>query len=122
VQLGARHAVEEFLEGEIARRRAHGLPPFSHLVRLMVEGEAPAAVERCAAGIAEAMRAAAPAVVVQGPAPLHRLRGRTRRALLMAAEGTSSVTGPLRTTLAAWDGELRRSGVRAGVDVDPQET
>jgi primosomal protein N' len=68
------------------------------------------------------MRRAAPDVTLSGPAPLHRLRGRTRRSLLMAAQRTSSVTGPLRTVLGAWDAELRRQGVRAGVDVDPQET
>jgi primosomal protein N' (replication factor Y) len=122
VQLGARHAVEEFLDGELERRRAHDLPPFSHLVRLLVEGDDAAAAGRCAAGLADALRAAAPAVRVQGPAPLHRLRGRTRLSILMGAERTSLVTGPLRSTLAAWDAELRRSGVRAGVDVDPQET
>ena len=122
VQLGARHAVAEFLDGEIARRQAHHLPPFAHLVRLVVEGEAPEAVRSCADGIAEAMRRAAPEVSVSGPAPLHRLRGRTRRSLLMASERTSSVTTPLRTTLDTWEAELRRQGIRAGVDVDPQET
>lgn len=122
VQLGARHAVEEFLEGELERRRAHGLPPWSHLVRVLVEGEAPDAVARAADGIADDLRAAAPGVGVQGPAPLHRLRGRTRRSILLSAARTSSATGPVRDTLAAWDGRLRRSALRAVVDVDPQET
>ena len=122
VQLGARHAVEEFLDGELARRRAHDLPPFSHLVRIVVEGERAEAVVRGATGIADDLRAAAPEVRVRGPAPLHRLRGRTRVAILLAAERTSLVTPHIRSTLAAWEGELRRNGVRAGVDVDPQET
>jgi primosomal protein N' (replication factor Y) len=122
VQLGARHAVEEFLEGELARRRAHDLPPFSHLVRIVVEGERADAVARCASGIADDLRRAATAARVQGPAPLHRLRGRTRAAILLAAEKATLVTSGIRSTLAAWEGELRRSGVRAGVDVDPQET
>ena len=122
VQLGARHAVEEFLEGELARRRAHDLPPFSHLVRIVVEGERAEAVARCATGIADDLRRAATAARVQGPAPLHRLRGRTRAAILLAAEKATLVTSGIRSTLAAWEGELRRGGVRAGVDVDPQET
>jgi primosomal protein N' (replication factor Y) len=122
VQLGARHAVEEFLEGELERRRAHDLPPYSHLVRLVVEGERADAVARCASGIAAALREALPAARIQGPAPLHRLRGRTRFAILLAAEKTFLVTSDLRSTLAAWEGALRRDGVRAGVDVDPQET
>ncbi len=122
VHLGARHAVEEFLDGELARRRAHDLPPYSHLVRIVVEGEAADAVARCASGIADELRGAAPAVRVRGPAPLHRLRGRTRAAILLAAERATLVTPHIRSTLAAWEGELRRAGVRAGVDVDPQET
>jgi primosomal protein N' len=122
VQLGARHAVEEFLDGELARRSTHDLPPFSHLVRVVVEGDAADQVTRCAAGIAADLRAAAPGARVRGPAPLHRLRGRTRAAILLAAERASSLTPHVRAVLAAWDGDLRRGGVRAGVDVDPQET
>ncbi|MGE4174711.1 MAG: primosomal protein N' [Thermoleophilia bacterium] len=122
VQLGARHAVEEFLDGELARRWAHDLPPYRPGVRIVVAGAAAGAVDRCAEGIAADLRAAAPAARVRGPAPLHRLRGRTRAAILLAAERASLVTPQIRSTLAAWEGELRRGGVRAGVDVDPQET
>src|SRR4029079_11392539 len=68
VQLGARHAVDEFLDGELARRRAHDLPPYSHLVRLVVEGERADAVARCAGGMAAELREALPAARVQGPA------------------------------------------------------
>ena len=85
VQLGARHAVEEFLEGEVARRRAHDLPPFAHLVRIVLDGDAPEAVVRAAVDLADALRVAAPEVGVLGPSPLHRLRGRTRRAILLSA-------------------------------------
>src|SRR6185503_10735423 len=38
VALAARHAVEEFLAGEIERRRELGYPPFRHLVRVLVSG------------------------------------------------------------------------------------
>src|SRR5690606_5282109 len=48
VQLGAAGAVEEFLAGELERRRAHDLPPFTHLVRVVLEGERPQAVEAAA--------------------------------------------------------------------------
>ena len=75
VQLGARHAVEEFLTGEVERRRAHDLPPFGHLVRVILDGDRPEAVVAAAAELAETMRSAAPAVGVLGPSPLHRLRG-----------------------------------------------
>ncbi len=122
VQLGARHAVEEFLTGEVARRREHALPPFSHLTRVVVDGESPEAVAAASAALASAVRDVAPAVAVLGPAPLHRLRGRTRRALLLQAPRASEMTGPLRQVLSEQDAALRRAGVRAVVDVDPQET
>jgi primosomal protein N' (replication factor Y) (superfamily II helicase) len=121
VELGARHAVAEFLEGEVGRRRAHDLPPFSHLVRVVLEGDDPGAVAAAADGIAEAMRRAAPGAGALGPAPLHRLRGRTRRALLLRGARASEVTLPLREVLGAQGTALRRAGVRAVVDVDPQE-
>jgi primosomal protein N' (replication factor Y) len=122
VQLGARHAVEEFLTGELERRRAHELPPFSHLVRVVLDGERPEAVAAEAAGLADDLRAGAPALAVLGPAPLHRLRGRSRRALLVRAGRASEATGRLRPLLDARAPALRRAGVRAVVDVDPQDT
>ncbi|MGD9572134.1 MAG: primosomal protein N' [Thermoleophilia bacterium] len=121
VTLGARHAVAEFLDGEVARRRAHDLPPFSRLVRVLVEGDDPAAVLAVADDLAGAMRLAAPRAGVLGPAPMHRLRGRTRRALLLRAGSSSEMTIPLRAVLDDRAAALRRAGVRAVVDVDPQE-
>ena len=56
-----------------------------------------------------------------GPSPLHRLRGRTRRAILLRAGSTSQMTVPLRAILDAHAPGLRRAGVRVAVDVDPQE-
>jgi primosomal protein N' (replication factor Y) len=122
VRLGARHAVEEFLAGEVERRRAHDLPPFAHLVRVVVEGERPEAVVARADALAGDLRSRAPGLGVMGPAPLHRLRGRTRRAMLVRAARTSEATRHLRPLLDAHAAALRREGVRAVVDVDPQET
>lgn len=121
VQLGARHAVEEFLTGEVERRRAHALPPFGHLVRVVLDGERPEAVARMATELADAMRSSAPEVGVLGPSPMHRLRGRTRRAVLLSAPMASVMTTPLRACLDRLDPELRRTAVRAAVDVDPQD-
>lgn len=122
VQLGARHAVEEFLTGEVERRRAHDLPPFGHLVRVVLDGDRPEAVVQAAIGLAESLRSAAPSVGVLGPSPLHRLRGRTRRALLLRAPATSAITVPLRAALDRHAPDLRRAAVRVAVDVDPQDT
>ncbi len=121
VRLGARHAVGEFLAGEVGRRREHGLPPFAHLVRIVVDGDDPEGVTAQAAELAAAMRDAAPDVAVLGPAPLHRLRGRTRRAVLLRAPRPSQMTTPLRAVLGDRAAALRRAGARAAIDVDPQD-
>lgn len=122
VQLGAAHAVEEFLDGEVQRRAARGMPPHGHLARLVVEGEARARVEEVAAQLAEAIALADPQVVVRGPSRLHRLRGRTRRAILLQAPRSSALTAVIRAVLDTAGGPGGRSGVRIGVDVDPQDT
>lgn len=122
VQLGARHAVEEFLEGEVARRAPRGMPPHGHLLRIVVEGESRERVEDVAGEIAAAVAGADPQVVVRGPSRLHRLRGRARRAILLQAPASSTLTGLVRAVLDAPGGPASRSGVRIAVDVDPQDT
>jgi primosomal protein N' (replication factor Y) len=122
VQLGAAHAVEEFLGGEITRREPRGMPPHGHLLRIVVEGEAPTRVSEAAQELADALAEADPAIAIRGPSRLHRLRGRTRRALLLQAPTSSALTAAVRTVLDAPGGVGQRSGVRIGVDVDPQDT
>ncbi len=122
VRLGAEHDVEGFLAGELERRRERGFPPFGHLVRIVVEGGDAAAVPQVAAALADDLRAAAPQAVVLGPAPLHRLQGRARRALLIRADRAAEAALPARAALDARAGELRRRGLRAVLDVDPQNT
>ena len=121
VALGVRGGVEEFLSGELERRRRRGFPPFGHLARLVVEGEDAAAAGRAADEIGNAVRGA-PGVRLLGPARLHRLRGRTRWALLARAGRAGDAAEPLETAAAARGDALRRAGVRAVMDVDPQDT
>ncbi len=121
VALGVRAAVDEFLSGELERRRRQGFPPFGHLARLVVEGEDAATAGRLAGEIAAAVRDA-PEVRLLGPARLHRLRGRTRWALLARAERAGEAAAPLEAAAAARGDALRRAGARAVLDVDPQDT
>ena len=122
IQLGARHDVEGFLEGELTRRQALGFPPFGHLVRAVCSGADGERVASEAAALAEAVRLAAAGVRVLGPAPMHRLRGRTRRSLLLRAPRASEAAAPLVAALDARSGERSAAGVLVAVDVDPQQT
>ena len=81
IALAARHAVEEFLAGELERRRELGYPPFRHLVRVRRRGPdrgRPAARARASSRRARGLGDAE----LLGPAPLLRLRGRFRAQLL----------------------------------------
>jgi primosomal protein N' (replication factor Y) len=120
VELAARHAVGEFLEGELERRRELRYPPFGRIVRLLVA--APEA--RTAMEVSEVLAdAAGPALredVVLGPAPLHRLRDRARSHLLVKTSEPRRAATVFRGLLRDLAADLRRAHATAVVDVDPQ--
>ena len=120
VTLAARHAVEEFLEGELERRAALGYPPFRRLVRVLVAAPEPAVAEQAAAALVSAAGPALPGDAVLGPAPLVRLRGRGRAHLLVKTEDARRAAAVFRGLLRSLAGDLRRAGATAVVDVDPQ--
>ena len=122
VRLGARHAVQEFLAGEIHRRQDRQFPPFGHLVRIIVDGANAASVTTVARGLADALRDAEPDMTVLGPAMLHRLRGQSRRAILVRAERATDATAAVTAQIDARQADLRKAAIRVVVDVDPQDT
>jgi primosomal protein N' (replication factor Y) (superfamily II helicase) len=118
IALAARHAVEEFLAEELDRRRELGYPPFRHLVRVVVSGPG---VEGPNALLAE-LRAGLEGVDgdLLGPAPLLRLRNRSRAQLLVKAANPRPIASRAARLLAAAAPGMRRNGLTASVDVDPQ--
>jgi primosomal protein N' (replication factor Y) (superfamily II helicase) len=116
VQHAARHDVAGFLAGELERRRTLGYPPFRHLVRVLVSGpdlaDATRALEELKAGLAE--------FELLGPAPLLRLRGRHRAQLVGKTDRPRALASRAAALLAAATPAMRRAGLAAVVDVDPQ--
>jgi primosomal protein N' (replication factor Y) len=111
----ARHDVGRFLTEELERRRELGYPPFRHLVRVLASGpEAPEPL-RLLEEIAGGLQGD-----VLGPAPLLRLRGRHRAQLLAKTDSPRLVAARVAQLLAAAAPAMRRAGVTAVVDVDPQ--
>jgi primosomal protein N' (replication factor Y) len=112
----AGHDVAGFLAGELERRRALGYPPFRHLVRILVSGPelAPAtrALEELRAGLSE--------FELLGPAPLLRLRGRHRAQLVGKTDRPRALASRAAALLGAASPAMRRAGLTAVVDVDPQ--
>ncbi len=120
IALAARHDVEEFLAGELARRRELGYPPFRHLVRMVVAGPGEAAPARLLGELRAGLEGAGDDLELLGPAPLLRLRGRRRAQLLAKTAAPRAVASRAARLLAAAAPAMRRDGLTASVDVDPQ--
>jgi primosomal protein N' (replication factor Y) len=116
VAYAARHDVAGFLAGELERRRELGYPPFCHLVRVMVAGPEPepplTALRELASRFEEGE--------LLGPAPLLRLRGRYRAQLIAKTGEPRRVAARAGRLLAEAAPAMRRAGLTAVVDVDPQ--
>jgi primosomal protein N' (replication factor Y) len=116
IAYAARHDVARFLAEELERRRDLGYPPFSHLVRILVTGADPGTTLRAL----EEIRAGLPGTDMLGPAPLLRLRGRHRAQLVAKTDRPRAVAAQAARLLAAAAPAMRRAGLTAVVDVDPQ--
>jgi primosomal protein N' (replication factor Y) len=117
VAFAARHDVAGFLEGELERRRLLGYPPFRHLVRILVSGPEPTppltVLGELRAGLEDAGE-------LLGPAPVFRLRGRYRAQLVAKTDRPRALASRAAHLLAAAAPAMRREGLAAVVDVDPQ--
>jgi primosomal protein N' (replication factor Y) len=114
----ARHDVAGFLAQELARREELAYPPFRHLVSIVVSGSEPSAPRRVLAELKDALDA--PGARVIGPAPLLRLRGRHRAQLVAKTTSPRAFASRAAAMLAAAAPAMRRDGLAAVVDVDPQ--
>jgi primosomal protein N' (replication factor Y) (superfamily II helicase) len=116
--LAARHDADGFLAEELDRRRALAYPPYGTLIRVVCSApETDPALE-----LAGRLHALIPpsAGTVLGPAPLFRLRGRSRSQLVIKS---GDRLGAVRAVGAAVDrcaADASRRGVSVSVDVDPQ--
>jgi primosomal protein N' (replication factor Y) len=113
-----RHDVAGFLAHELERRRELSYPPFSHLVALVVSGPDRDDVERALRELRAALDG--PGARLLGPAPLLRLRGRHRAQLLAKTDSPRAFASRAAAVLARAAPAMRRDGLSAVVDVDPQ--
>jgi primosomal protein N' (replication factor Y) (superfamily II helicase) len=115
VALAANHDVPRFLADELTRRRELGYPPSRHLVLVVATG----ADERAPSALLEELKAGLGEELL-GPAPLLRLRGRYRAQLVAKTSEPRRVAARAAQLLAAAAPAMRKAGVTAVVDVDPQ--
>jgi primosomal protein N' (replication factor Y) len=116
IELAARHDVPGFLAGELERREALGYPPYRHLVRIVCTGPE---AEAPARALAE-LKAGLGGGELLGPAPLLRLRGKHRSQLVAKTVEPRRLAARAAHLLAAAAPAMRRAGLSAVVDVDPQ--
>ena len=114
------HDVPGFLAGELERREALGYPPFRHLVSILVSGPEPAPPLSALRELRGRLEAAGVEGDLLGPAPVLRLRGRHRAQLVAKTTQPRSVARHASALLAAAARTMRRDGLTAVVDVDPQ--
>jgi primosomal protein N' (replication factor Y) len=120
IRFAASHDYVGFAEKELADRRAHGYPPFSRLIRILVEGADEKQVSKRAQELATALEPLATnrigEVLGPVPAPIARIKGRHRYHIALKLPADSETS----TTLALLPGRSsRRGGVSVSVDVDP---
>ena len=116
IELAARHDVGRFLTGELERRRELGYPPFSHLVRVVVSGPEPDAPLQALLELKDGLGGDG----ILGPAPLLRLRGKFRAQLVAKTDQPRRLAARASRLLSAAAPAMRRVGLTAVVDVDPQ--
>jgi primosomal protein N' (replication factor Y) len=114
------HDVAGFLAGELERREALGYPPYRHLVSILVAGPEPGAPLAALRELRGRLGEAGVDAVLLGPAPVLRLRGRHRAQLLAKTTQPRAVARHASSLLAAAARTMRRDGLTAVVDVDPQ--
>jgi len=118
----ATHDQEGFAAAELWRRRALGFPPYAKLCSLRVDSASPLRAERAARQLgkeAETLLRRGPgkaSLLGPAPAPLTRLKGRTRWQMLLRAQ-THGQLRQLVVPLQALAQTL--TGVRVVFDMDP---
>jgi primosomal protein N' (replication factor Y) len=118
VALAARHDVEGFLTGELARRKELGYPPFRHIVRVLVAGPDRDDVMQAGRELAAGLEPVAGDLL--GPAELFRVRGRHRAQLVVKTDRPREVASRAAKLLAGGSAAMREADLSAVVDVDPQ--
>jgi primosomal protein N' (replication factor Y) len=112
-----------FSTRELARRRALAYPPYTRMAGLRIEGEDPGRTALVAKTLGDLMANRLPPsssgvrLLGPAPAPISRIKGKTRWQLLLKGPTHASLAGPLAAA-EAYLAELP-AAVKVVIDVDP---
>jgi primosomal protein N' (replication factor Y) len=124
IQAAMRHDYQAFATQEWRERQEHGYPPAARMARIIVRGPMESAVEAATDEMRRRLAKAlegdrAPARFLgPAPAPLARLRGKSRYHLLILADRTELLQSLLREVT---ENLTLPADVQWAVDVDPQD-
>ena len=118
IGFASRHDSDGFIADELRRREALRYPPYASLIRVVCS----AVEEAGARSAATALRAqiAPPDAAVLGPAPLFRLRGRSRWQVVVKATHRATAISAVGEAVDRIAPPAAKRGVNVSVDVDPQ--
>ena len=116
--LAARHDSDGFLALELRRREALGYPPFGTLIRVVCSCEDTTEALNLATRLHGLIAPAGGTVL--GPAPLFRLRGRSRSQLVIKCRDRLAMVRAVGAAVDACAVDAVKRGVTVSVDVDPQ--
>jgi len=117
------HDFDGFARAELKWRKAMAYPPFTRLVALRIEGLDPQETRTKATELAKRLARKLPPpswgvrLLGPAPAPIRKLKGKTRWQMLLKGPSHASLAGPLSVVEAFLD-ELPAS-VKVAIDVDP---
>jgi len=117
------HDFDGFARAELKWRKAMAYPPFTRLVALRIEGLDPQETRTKATELAKRLARKLPPpswgvrLLGPAPAPIRKLKGKTRWQMLLKGPSHASLAGPLSGVEAFLD-ELPAS-VKVAIDVDP---
>jgi primosomal protein N' (replication factor Y) len=118
IALAARHDSDGFLAVECKRREALAYPPYGSLIRVVCSSPEPSEAQSVATRLHELIAPAGGTVL--GPAPLFRLRGRSRSQLLIKCPNRLAMVRAVGAAVDAQAADASRRGVSVSVDPDPQ--
>jgi primosomal protein N' (replication factor Y) (superfamily II helicase) len=118
IEFAAHHDSDGFLEQELRRRKVLGYPPHGSLIRIVCS--APDAARALAVATRLHGLIAPAGQTVLGPAPLFRLRGRSRSQLVIKCADRGAAVRAVGAAVDECAADAVRRGVNVSVDVDPQ--
>ena len=118
ITLAARHDADAFLAQELKRRQVLGYPPYGSLIRVVCSSPDAAEADAMAARLHGLI--ARSGGIVLGPAPLFRLRGRSRSQLVIKCRDRLAMVRAVGAAVEQCATDAARRSVSVSVDPDPQ--